>query len=174
MRIEKPDNELIRLSFLRSADILDTPVEESYERIVRMACRVLNFSRCAITLVDESRVWVKASRGIQFDELRRDQSFCTTAISINEPLMVENAATDERFCGLDLVTQGEKLSFYLGCPIRLSPSVAVGSLCVFDTEARSVSDDDLEFLQDLADTVASQIKSRLLRNFYDQDSGGAR
>jgi len=43
---------------------------------------------------------------------------------------------------------------------------------LFDTEVRSVSVDDLQFLQDLADTAAAQIKSRLLRSFYDEDQRG--
>lgn len=167
MQIEKPENELIRLSFLRSAEILDTPVEEAYERVVRMACRVLDFSRCAITLVDESRLWVKASRGMHFDEIPRDQSFCTHAILKNEALVVADAAGDERFRELDMVQGREKLNFYVGCPIRISPSVPVGMLCLFDTEARTLSDDELAFLQDLADTAGSQIKSRLLRNVYE-------
>lgn len=166
MQIQKPDNELTRVSFLRSADILDSPAEEAYERIVRMACRVLDFSRCAITLVDESRVWVKASRGIRFDEIPRDQSFCTYAILNNDAMVVADAASDERFRELGLVQGSEKLTFYCGCPIRLSPDVPVGMLSVFDTQPRTLSDDDLEFLQDLADSAGSQIKARLLRNFY--------
>lgn len=172
MEFEKPENELVRLSFLRSADILDTPAEEAYERIVRMACRVLGFSRCAITLVDENRVWVKASKGIKFDELPRDRSFCAYTILSPEPLIVNDALSDDRFRDLEIVTGAEQLRFHVGCPIRLSPNVRIGSLCLFDTEARVVSADDLEFLRDLADAVAAQVKSRLLRTVYDEDQGG--
>jgi len=127
MNPEKPENELVRLSFLRSADILDTPAEESYERIVRMACRVLGFSRCAITLVDENRVWVKASKGIRFGELPRDSSFCAYTIPSPDPLLVNDARSDERFRHMEIVKGDEQLSFHVGCPIILSPKVRLGS-----------------------------------------------
>ena len=71
-----PENEEARLSALRELEILDTEIEERYERITRSVCRVLDVPISAISLVDTDRQWFKSVQGLGVRETSRDISFC--------------------------------------------------------------------------------------------------
>jgi hypothetical protein len=51
-----PD-EPFRLEALRSLNVLDTPIEERFERVTRLAQRLLNVPVAAVSLVDANRQW---------------------------------------------------------------------------------------------------------------------
>ncbi|MDH3285271.1 MAG: GGDEF domain-containing protein, partial [Acidobacteriota bacterium] len=50
-----PENERQRLEALRALEILDTPREERFDRLVRLASSILNTPMAAVSLVDEAR-----------------------------------------------------------------------------------------------------------------------
>ena len=67
----KPSNENERISYLREMRILDTPLEERFERITRIVCRSLDVPISAISLVDEERQWFKSIQGLDVSETSR-------------------------------------------------------------------------------------------------------
>ncbi len=77
---ECPPNEVARLQTLRSLDILDTPHEERFDRLTRMAKRLFNVPIALVSLVDENRQWFKSCIGLRVSETPRDISFCGHAI----------------------------------------------------------------------------------------------
>ncbi|PLS82927.1 MAG: GGDEF domain-containing protein, partial [Chloroflexi bacterium] len=50
-----PSNEVQRLSALRALHILDTPAEERFDRITRLAQRLFDVPIALVSLVDENR-----------------------------------------------------------------------------------------------------------------------
>lgn len=60
--------------------LLDTPAEERFDRITRLAQGIFNIPVALISLVDEDRVWFKSSQGLAVTEVPREFSFCTYAI----------------------------------------------------------------------------------------------
>jgi hypothetical protein len=56
-----PPNEAARLAALHRTQLLDTPLEERFERITRLVCRLLNVPKASISLVDETRQWFKSA-----------------------------------------------------------------------------------------------------------------
>lgn len=86
-----------RLLELHALGILDTPSEERFDRITRLAKRLFGVSIAAISLVDESRLWFKSSVGLSVAETTREHAFCSYVV-FNENLMeVPDATLDERF-----------------------------------------------------------------------------
>jgi hypothetical protein len=76
-----PENEKERLSALRDCGILDTPEDESFSRLTRLAAMLTGAPISVITFVDEFRQWFKASVGIgATTETPRNLSFCTHAM----------------------------------------------------------------------------------------------
>ena len=69
-----PPDEPARLATLRSLNILDTPVEERFDRLTRMAKRVFDVPIALVTLVDKERQWFKSSIGLDIAETPRDIS----------------------------------------------------------------------------------------------------
>lgn len=104
MEAKLPQNEEQRLAVLRQLNILDTPIEERFERITRMVCRSLKVPIAAISIVDESRQWFKSIQGLNASETPREIAFCAHAILRDELLLVEDATQDERFADNPLVT----------------------------------------------------------------------
>jgi diguanylate cyclase (GGDEF)-like protein len=145
-----PEDEQLRLATLRSLSILDTPQEERFDRLTRMAKRLFDVPIALVSLVDEDRQWFKSCLGVGASETPRDISFCGHAILGNDLFVIPNATEDERFVDNPLVVNDPYLLFYAGCPLRSLDGHKLGTLCVADQKPRDFSKEDLEALVDLA------------------------
>jgi len=163
----EPNNEHRRLAFLHSLNILDTPIEEPYERITRLLCRVLDVPMAAISLVDEKRQWFKSVQGISIIEMNRNDSFCAHTILKKAVMCVPDARLDDRFRQTKLVQDDPYIVFYSGYPIELADGINIGAVCVFDTKPREFCSQDLQFLEDVSKTAASEMKARLFKDVYE-------
>lgn len=152
-----PVDEQERLSQLRSLAILDTPPEERFDRVTRMARRLFGVPIALVSLVDENRQWFKSCFGLDVSETERQISFCGHAILNEGALVIENALEDERFADNPLVTGDPNIRFYAGQPLRNLNGQPMGTLCIIDCEARSFGEQDLAMLSDLAVMVESEI-----------------
>ena len=103
--ISVADAETQRLEALYRYDILDTPPEESFDRITRLAKLLLQMPMATVSLVDRDRQWFKSRQGVDSKETPRSISFCTHTIRKDEPLVVQDALTDPRFCDSPLLTR---------------------------------------------------------------------
>ena len=152
-----PVDEEERLSQLRSLAILDTPPEERFDRVTRMARRLFGVPIALVSLVDENRQWFKSCFGLDVSETERRVSFCGHAILNKEALVVEDAMQDERFADNPLVTGEPHIRFYAGQPLRTMSGQAMGTLCIIDREPRSFGEEELMMLSDLAGMVEREI-----------------
>jgi len=155
-----PENEEARLSALRELEVLDTEIEERYERITRSVCRVLDVPISAISLVDTDRQWFKSVQGLSVRETSRDISFCGHAILGNDEFVIPDAMLDERFRSNPLVTGSPNIRAYAAYPLT-SAGHNIGTLCAIDTKPRKFSAEQLEFLRDLAGIVEADISMRI-------------
>jgi diguanylate cyclase (GGDEF)-like protein len=152
-----PLDETQRLLSLHSLRVLDTPSEERFDRITRMAKRVFGVEICLVSMVDSSRQWFKSKQGLSACETPREISFCGHAILASEVFVIPDAKRDERFSDNPLVFGAPYIRFYAGCPIRGPNGHRVGTLCVIDTRPREFSADDRDTLKDLAAMVEDEL-----------------
>lgn len=153
-----PLDETQRLLSLQSLRILDTPAEERYDRITRMARRLFDVDICVFSLVDSDRQWFKSRVGLEAQQTPRDISFCGHAITGSGPLVVPDATKDARFADNPLVTGPPHVRFYAGQPIRCPAGFRIGVFCIIHTEPRDMSAEDIETLEDLGRLVEDEIK----------------
>lgn len=146
----KPADEAIRVATLRSLDILDTPPEERFDRLTRLAKRLFGVPIALVSLVDVDRQWFKSCVGLPVTETHRDFSFCGHAILGDDILMIPDTLLDERFRDNPLVTHAPHIRFYAGFPLRVADGSKLGTLCLIDVEPRTLGADDRELLRDLA------------------------
>jgi serine phosphatase RsbU (regulator of sigma subunit) len=149
--------EETRLQALAGLNILDTPREERFDRIVRLAQRLFDVPTALITLVDEDRQFHKAEVGFGVREIPRDQSFCDHALASPTPMVVTDAEHDDRFRDNPLVTREDGVRFYAGQPVTTPAGVAVGALCILDSRPRELSDVQLDLLTQLASFVETEL-----------------
>lgn len=151
-----PANEQQRLQALYRSNILDTPAEERFDRLTRIARQLFDVPIALVSLVDAERQWFKSRQGLEACETHRDISFCGHAISEADILEVDNATEDPRFADNPLVTGAPHIRFYAGAPLRIDGQ-GIGTLCIIDTRPRRLNADQRRVLQDLADAVVSEI-----------------
>jgi phosphoribosyl 1,2-cyclic phosphodiesterase len=150
-----PDEDR-RLAVLQGLSILDTPPEERFDRITRLAASSLKAPIALVSLVDRDRQWFKSAYGLDVAETSRESSFCSHAVSSREVLVVPDTFHDPRFSDNPLVTQGPRIRFYAGCPIFVGES-CVGTVCVLDHRPRQIDADALSLLRYFATLVEMQL-----------------
>lgn len=144
------DHESQRLEDLYSLDILDTPPEERFDRITRLARSVFNTPVALVSLLDSDRQWFKSNLGLDASETPRCVAICDHAIRETSHLVITDLARDERFAHNPLVTEDPHLRFYAGAVLRSSNGRPVGTLCVIDYVPRELNNQQLAVLLDMA------------------------
>jgi PAS domain S-box-containing protein len=142
--------EAERLAALSRLRLLDTPPEERFDRITRLARRLFDAPIAVINLVDADRQWVKSCQSLAVTETPRGISFCAHAILDDGPLVIADARSDPRFAANPLVTGEPFIRFYVGQPLKSPDGHRVGTLCVLDRAPRQPAAADLAALRDLA------------------------
>jgi len=152
-----PENESIRIETLRSLNILDTPSEERFDRLTRLAKRLFAVPIAMVSLIDVNRQWFKSCIGANFKETPRNISFCGHAILGNDILIIPDATLDQRFYDNPLVTDEPKIRFYAGVPLVVGDSIKVGTLCLIDHQPRTLSEEEQELLRDLGQLAEQEL-----------------
>jgi len=158
-------DELERLDALHQLEILDTPREERFDRVVRLAQRLFDVPMVAISLLDEGRQWHKANVGLGYRETPRTEAFCNRTIQSSGPFVVTDATQDPVYRDNPLVIDKPSVRFYAGQPLAAPGGQLVGTLCILDDKPRQVTTQELALLRDLADWVEKElaIDQELLR-----------
>src|SRR4029453_5548309 len=88
-----------RLEALRRTSLLDSPPEEAFDRLTRLATAVLHVPVGGISLFHRDRQFIKSQSGLlgSPDSLRKtplQDSFCKPPVGSGEPLVVPDARKD--------------------------------------------------------------------------------
>jgi serine phosphatase RsbU (regulator of sigma subunit) len=152
--VERTD-EGARLRALDALQVLDTPREERFDRLVALVKELFHVPVAAVTLIDEERLWAKASTGLPAEQMPRSDSVCSVTIERDEALVVPDLVADDRF-NTSRTLMGSGLRFYAGQPLHAGEH-RVGVLCVMGYEERVMSDAELRLLRVLADWVEAEL-----------------
>lgn len=150
-------NEEARLAALRNLNLLDTAPSEAYDRITRIAARLLRVPVSSISLLDRDRQYFKSRVGFDMLEAPRREAPCDWAIRSDAVMTVPDMLADERFESTPLVRR-DGIRAYAGAPLITRSGNSLGTLCVFDTRPRAFTNEETDLLADLAQMVMSQIE----------------
>jgi len=155
-----PDNETARLQALYRYCVLDTPAELEFDNLTRLAAQLCQSPIALISLLDASRQWFKSKVGIDIEQTSREISFCAHAILQPGLLIVPDVQQDPRFAHNPLVQADPSLRFYAGAPLITADGFGLGTLCVLDRVARTLTPEQAEALKILAQQVITQLELR--------------
>lgn len=161
MRAVFPVNEEQRIAKLLSYGILDTEVESAYDDLALLAAYSCKTPIALVSLVDSQRQWFKATVGLGATETHRDLAFCAHAILESKVFVVPDAREDDRFADNPLVTGEPYIRFYLGMPLITVDGFALGTLCVIDTQPRTLDAEQIKAISALGRQVVSQLELRM-------------
>jgi GAF domain-containing protein len=159
--LEHPADEDGRLDAVRRYDVLDTPPDGAFERVTRLAARLLGTPIAIVSIVDHDRIWFKSRYGLDVDEVGRDPGLCASAILHDGPWVIEDARRDPRALANPLVAGEFGLQFYAGAPLRTKDGHNLGTVCVIDREPRELDEAGRSLLEDLAAIVVDELELRL-------------
>lgn len=165
--MEKTQAEQLRLAAVNRLGLLDTPSEECFDRITRIAKRYYRVPIALFTLIDKDRQWFKSNQGLAARETPRDVAFCSHTIEQNSVFVVEDASSHPDFRDNPLVTGEPHIRFYAGIPIRDPGGYNIGSLCIIDQIPHSVPEFELDILRSLATLIEEEVERAFLRE-HDQ------
>ncbi|MDO8719163.1 MAG: PAS domain S-box protein [Polaromonas sp.] len=157
-----PSNDDERLADLYQYEILDSEAEAEFDDFTRLAAQICGSSMALLTLVDKDRQWYKSRIGFEAKEGARDISFCGHAILGREVFEIPDATNDERFFDYPAVTGDPHIRFYAGAPLVTKSGSAIGTLCVFDSQPKTLTSEQIEALEALSRQVIRQMDLRLL------------
>jgi two-component sensor histidine kinase len=160
VKAELHSAEEFRLAALRSYGILDTPREEDFDEVVRVAALICDAPISVVNLIDNGRQWFKAEVGLGVRETPLESSLCAHAILQPDLFIVPDTTLDNRFCDNALVLGDPHLRFYAGALLETPEGFPLGTVCVLDYKPRNLDEKQKAFLRLMANQVMKLIELR--------------
>jgi hypothetical protein len=155
-------NEAERVAALRRYDILDTPADDAFDAVTRLATQLLDVPIAVVTIVDADRVWHKSRIGIDAEEVDRNISLCAvTDPGHGRAWSISDVRNDDRLRENPFVVADPHVRSYAAAPLVTRDGHHLGALCVFGQEPREFQPRELDNLTDLAAMVMRELELRL-------------
>ena len=151
-----------RLAALAESGLLDVRDDPAFDRLTRLAARVLGAPVALVSLVDADRQVFASCVGLEAPwerETPLSHSFCQHAVESRRPLVIEDARRHPVLRN-NLAVRDLKVIAYAGIPLIDQEGFVLGTLCVIDTKPRDWTMGELETLSDLASSVMTEIELR--------------
>ncbi|WP_294243641.1 GAF domain-containing protein, partial [uncultured Chryseobacterium sp.] len=156
-----PENEVQRLEALNRYRITDTPSEESFDGIAKLAAQIFNAPISLLSLVDAESVFFKANIGMgKATHANRGKSLCALAVLDEKVTVFEDALKEPCLMSNPNVIGDFGLRFYAGAPLITHDGFMIGTLCIIDKKTRIFTESDRKILENLAKTAMDQIELR--------------
>lgn len=155
---------LNRLAVLGRTGLLDSPREEAFDRLTRLATRIVKTPIALVSLVDRDRQFFKSVVGLPEPwRTRREtplsHSFCKHVVALHEPLVIPDARKDPIYRD-NLAIRDLGAVAYCGVPMTTA-GAPLGAFCVIDDQPRQWSYEEVQILRDLGDCATHEIEMRM-------------
>jgi hypothetical protein len=161
-REPSPVHAPARLRELRGTRLLDSPPEESFDRLTRLTSTVLNVPIALVSLVEDDRQFFKSCLGLPQPWARQRQtplshSFCQHVVESREPLVISDAREHPMLRDNPAIRDIGVIA-YIGAPLITPSGNVLGTLCAIDHQPRHWTTEQVEILTNLAGSVLSEIQ----------------
>ena len=150
-----------RLAALERSGLMDSEREDAFDRLTRLAARLLGVPVSLVSLVDDRRQYFKSAVGLELRETPLAHSFCQHVVVGQQPLIVTDAREDPLVSG-NLAVRDLDVIAYLGVPLTTADGETLGSFCAIDSAPRAWSEEEIAVLEALARGVIAEIELRAL------------
>ena len=127
--------------------------EQELQGIVELAAEICGTPMAIITLMDGETQFIKFSNGVEIDQVKYTDTFCQHTLEQDKLLVIPDTTKDARVSGNMFVKESPKVRFYAGLPLTSHNGNAIGTLCVFDMDARDLSQSQQLMLRSLSEQI---------------------
>jgi len=152
-----PVRESERLEDLRSLHLVDTPPEDRFDRITRLAAEFFHVPIAYVAFIESDRQWFKSRHGLCQAETDRAVSFCQYTIHRDEPFIIPDTHLHPVGRNHPLVIGEPYARFYAGVPLAGPRGKKIGTFCLVDTKPRNFDQEMVEQLLVFAALVEREI-----------------
>lgn len=155
------DNEADRLCAVFDLKILDSAIEERFEKITREATQIFQVPISTISIIDKDREWYKSAQGLDVQEGPRSTSFCGHALQREEMLIIEDTFNDPTFKDNPYVTRKDRpIRFYAGKSLlNFEKKLSVGVFCIKDYKPRTMDLREIAHFLELARQAEQELNN---------------
>ena len=157
-----PELDAPRVAEIGKYRILTDPPRPDLLALVEVAAQVAQVPMATINLITDTEQVQVATHGFDASVCRREDSMCNLVMHEDAPVVVPDASEDDRFRDNPFVTGilGD-VRFYATHQLRTPDGIVIGTLCVFDTVPRTLTDPQEHALVGLADRVVDLLELEL-------------
>ncbi|MEU8240222.1 ATP-binding protein [Actinoplanes missouriensis] len=168
------DLEEARLAALHEYALLDSPADAELTAVVRIAATIADVPTATLNLIDESRQCQLTTVGFEGSTTRRSDSMCAIAFRGGRIAHVPDASRHPIYAGNPWVDgRIGAVRFYASVPLVTPSGYALGTLCVFDTVAKTLTETQLGRLEDLARVLVGLFERRRQTRIAEQATATA-
>lgn len=154
-----------RLAALRETGLWSDETDQAFDRLTRIAAHLLEVPEAFVSLVGEERELTKScftdGEG-HLEEPRTvslSRSFCVHTVASGQPVIIGDSTRDARVTDNPAQIESD-VAAYIGIPLTSSGGHVLGSFCAIDHEPRDWSPREISLLEDLAESVMTEIELR--------------
>jgi len=152
-----------RLQAIRETGLMDTPPEEAFDRLARLAAQLLDVPLTIMSLVDADRQFFKADYGLAspFKETRTlpiDASLCRYTLE-GEPIISSNAPADP-FLKFHPSTGPWGIVALIVLPLINPDGQVLGTFCCIQPKVREWTEQDLTVMRELTASIMTEVNLR--------------
>ncbi len=171
-KIRDTVNNARRLNAVKKINLIDTGEEEAFDRLTRLASKLLKTPISFVTILEKDRDFLKSHFGLpaplaESREITAHPSFCQHIVDSGEPLVLEDARESEIFRHFPSVHYLGVVA-YAGIPLITKQGLILGTCCVVDYKKRIWTEDELEILVELSKSVLTEIELRQAASALDE------
>ena len=152
----------VRLQAVRETGLLDSAVDESFDRLTRLAAKLTGAPVTFISLVDETRDFYQSCFGfpepLASDRQLTGTTFCHYALVSDGPLVIPDTLAHPIYRTVPTV-QTLGVRAYLGVPL-VTDGQPIGSFCAIDFEPHDWTALQVEVMVELAASTLREIELR--------------
>lgn len=151
-----------RVAELDRYRVLEEPPRQDLLALVEIAAQVAGVPMATINLITGTEQVQVAAAGFDASVCAREDSMCNVVLHVGHPVIVPDASRDERFRDNPFVTGViGRVRFYATHQLVTPAGVVIGTLCVFDEQPRTLTEEQEHALAALADRVVDLLELEL-------------
>ena len=152
-----------RLDALRATGLLDSEVEEEFDRLTRLASKLLRAPATFFSLIDADRDFYKSCFGfaepLASERQMTGVTFCHYSLVSEGALVIPDTKADPLYANVPTVAS-LGVAAYIGVPVREPGGAVLGSFCAIDFTPRDWSPLDVETMKELAKSAEREVAIR--------------
>lgn len=156
------ESDASRVAEIGKYHVLTEPPRPDLLALVEIAAQVAQVPMATINLITNTAQHQIATHGFEAAICAREDSMCNLVLDAGEPVIVPDASQDDRFRDNPFVTGAlGEVRFYATHQLVTPEDVVIGTLCVFDTVPRQLTEEQEHALVGLADRVVDLLELEL-------------